>query len=63
MICESKLEALFPTARRVPAPCAFDAILHARARLLAGDRDDPATLDALYLWRAEQMLSTPARQP
>ena len=55
-VCEQKLQALFPEARMTPAPTAAQAIEHARARVLAGDWDDAATLDALYLWRPEQML-------
>ena len=59
VVCEDKVQALFPQARRAPAPTAAQAIEHARARVLAGDWDDAATLDALYLWRPEQMLGKP----
>ena len=61
-VCEPKLQLLFPEARLVPAPGAFDAICCAYSRLRAGDWDDAATLDALYLWRKEQMLQPSARQ-
>ena len=59
VVCEDKVQALFPQARRAPAPTAAQAIEHARVRVLAGDWDDAATLDALYLWRPEQMLGKP----
>ncbi len=59
VVCEDKVQVLFPQARRVPAPTAAQAIEHARVRVLAGDWDDAATLDALYLWRPEQMLGKP----
>ena len=58
-VCEDKVHALFPQARRVPAPTAAQAVEQARAWVLAGDWDDAATLDALYLWRPEQMLGKP----
>ena len=61
-VCESKVQALFPEARLMPAPRAFDAIRCAQDRLCVGDWDDTATLDALYLWRAEQMLTSSTRQ-
>ena len=59
-ICEEKLELLLPGARRVAAPTAMDALLHALPRLQQGDWEDAASLDALYLWREEQMLTPPA---
>ena len=55
-ICEPKLHAQYPAARLCPAPTAMDALRFARSRIAAGDWDDTATLDALYLWRTEQML-------
>lgn len=61
-VCEPRLASLFPEARIVPPPTALDAVRHAAARLSARDWDDTATLDALYLWRAEQMLAG-ANQP
>ena len=57
-VCEDKVAALFRGARRVSAPTAADALKHAQQRLLAREWDDAASLDALYLWRAERMLRT-----
>ncbi len=54
--CEEKVLLLLPEARRVAEPTAANAMQHALPRLLAGQWDDAATLDALYLWREEQML-------
>ena len=59
-VCEGRLASLFPAAARVAPPTALDAIRHAAARLAARDWDDAVMLDALYLWRAEQMLTSPA---
>lgn len=55
--CEDKVQALFPSALRVQAPGALEATRFAQLRIEQGDWDDVATLDALYLWRAEQMLT------
>ncbi len=60
VICEDKLQPLFPQARRVAEPTAWEALLHARARMAAADWDDAATLEPLYLWRPEQMLRSGA---
>lgn len=60
IVCEDRVQESFPEARRVPAPTAADALRHGHARLQTGDWDDAATLDGLYLWRAEQMLGVPA---
>ncbi len=57
VLCEEKVKALFPGAHMVPAPTAAQAIEYARLRIEHADWDDAATLDALYLWRPEQMLS------
>ncbi len=62
-VCEDRVRELFPEARRVAAPTAADALRYAEARVAAGDWDDAASLDALYLWRAEQMLRMPAQGP
>ncbi len=59
-VCEARLASLFPEAVRVAPPTALDAIHHAKAQLAARDWDDAASLDALYLWRPEQMLTSPA---
>ena len=59
-VCEARLASLFPAAVCVSPPTALDALRYAAARLAARDWDDAATLDALYLWRAEQMLTGPA---
>ena len=59
-VCENKLTALFPESRKVAEPTAWTALQHANARVEAGDWEDVATLDALYLWRPEQMLRAPA---
>ena len=56
VLCEEKVKALFPGARMAPAPTAAQAIEYARPRIEHADWDDAATLDALYLWRPEQML-------
>jgi len=56
-VCELKLHARYPAAQLCAAPTAFDALCFAHSRIVAGDWDDTATLDALYLWRAEQMLT------
>ncbi len=58
-VCEGRVAALFPEARLVEEPTATDALRYAWARVEAGDWDDPATLDALYLWRPEEMLTQP----
>ncbi len=58
-VCEQKLHGRYPAAHLCPIPTALDAIRFAHPRILVGDWDDTATLDALYLWRAEQMLSRP----
>ena len=55
-VCEDRAHALLPEARRVAEPTALDAVRHARERVMAADWDDTETLDALYLWRPEQML-------
>ncbi len=60
-VCEGRLRLLFPEAKFTPPPRAFDAICCVEDRLRAGDRDDTAALDALYLWRAEQMLTRPGQ--
>ncbi len=54
-VCEERVAALLPGARWLPAPTAADALRFAGGRVLAGAWDDVALLDALYLWRAEQM--------
>ncbi len=59
-VCEARLASLFPLAAVAAPPTALDAIRYARPRLANRDWDDAATLDALYLWRAEQMLTSPA---
>ena len=58
VVCESRVISLLPQARLVAAPTAVDAARHGWPRLLRADWEDPATLDAHYLWRAEQMLRT-----
>ncbi len=58
-ICDDRLATLFPEARRVSAPSAENALLYALDRVTAEDWDDPAALDALYLWRPDQMLRMP----
>ncbi len=58
-VCELNLHGRYPAARLCPAPTALDALQFAHSRILACDWDDTATLDALYLWRAEQMLTRP----
>ncbi len=45
------------------APDAAAAVLFALPRLLARDWEDPELLDALYLWREEQMFARTAAQP
>ena len=60
-LCEARLASFFPSAPRVAPPTALDAIRYAAARLTDRDWDDAATLDALYLWRPEQMLTSPAQ--
>ena len=62
-LCEDKVHALFPQARRVAVPTAAHAVTFAQPRVHIADWDDPATLDALYLWRAEQMLTKPPSPP
>ncbi len=57
-VCEDRVAGLFPGARSVAQPRAIDALAHARERVAARDWDDPGSLDALYLWQAEQMLRT-----
>ncbi len=59
-IAEENLLGAFPRARLVPAPTAADALRFALPRVLAGDWDEAAELDAHYLWRSEQMLQSPA---
>ena len=59
-VCEERVLALFPKARMVDEPTAADALRHALPRLLAGEREDTATLDALYLWRESEMLGQAA---
>ena len=61
-VCEDRVLAMFPEAQRVDPPDAADALASAHARILQGDWDDTETLDALYLWRAEQMLRSPKAQ-
>ena len=61
-VCEDRVLAMFPEARKVDPPDAADALASAHARILQGDWDDTETLDALYLWRAEQMLRSPQAQ-
>lgn len=55
-VCEERLAAVFAHAHMVAPPTAADAVRYAARRLRAGDWDDAAALDALYLWREEQML-------
>ncbi len=58
-VCEDrlgKLAALFPEVRTAAEPTAWTALQHAQARVEAGDWEDASALDALYLWRPEQML-------
>jgi tRNA threonylcarbamoyladenosine biosynthesis protein TsaB len=59
-VCEDKLTTLFPKSERVAEPTAWTALQYASARVEAGDWDDVATVDALYLWRPEQMLRASA---
>ncbi len=56
-ICEDRLTGFFAQAERVPPPDARAALRCARERVLAGSWDDAATLDALYLWPVDQMLT------
>ncbi len=60
-VCGARVAALFPRARVVAEPTAADALQYGWARIEAGDWDDPVTLDALYLWRPEEMLAQPVR--
>lgn len=60
-VCETRVATLFPGARVVAEPTAADALQYGWARIEAGDWDDPVTLDALYLWRSEEMLTQPVR--
>ena len=55
-VCEARVAALILHARIVAAPTAADALRYGWARVEAGEWDDAATLDALYLWRPEEML-------
>jgi tRNA threonylcarbamoyladenosine biosynthesis protein TsaB len=48
--------------RLLPAPDAAAAVLYALPRLLAGDWEDAERVDALYLWREEQMFGQPAKR-
>ncbi|RRA50140.1 tRNA (adenosine(37)-N6)-threonylcarbamoyltransferase complex dimerization subunit type 1 TsaB [Acidipila sp. EB88] len=59
VVCEEKVETMFAGARRVAEPTAADALRYASGRIGSGRADDAATLDALYLWQAEQMLGAP----
>jgi tRNA threonylcarbamoyladenosine biosynthesis protein TsaB len=72
-VCEAKAAAVFALGgssgerhaegrRLVPAPDAAAAVLYALPRLLAADWDDAERLDALYLWREEQMFGRPAKR-
>ena len=45
-----------------PAPDAVAAVRYALPRLAVEDWDDAESLDALYLWREEQMFAKPAAQ-
>lgn len=56
LVCEEKVHVQFPRARLVAAPKAAQAITYALQRVLLVEADDPETLDALYIWRPEQML-------
>ena len=59
-LCEERLEGWFSARRRVPEPRAADALRLGAGRVQAADWDDPVLLDALYLWREEQMLVRPS---
>ncbi len=55
-VCEPRVASRLPAVCEVPQPTAADAARHAWPRVLAGEWDDVALLDAHYLWRAEEML-------
>ena len=59
-VCEERLCSLFPQASLLREPGAGDALRSGFERVVAGDWDDAETLDALYLWREEEMLRAPA---
>jgi tRNA threonylcarbamoyladenosine biosynthesis protein TsaB len=73
-VCEPKAATLFSVQissstsvtcaepRLRPAPDAAAAVRYALPRLAAEDWDDAESLDALYLWREEQMFAKPAEQ-
>ncbi len=58
-VCEDKTAAALPAAHRVNAPTAADALRFSWNRMIAQDWDNTETLDALYLWQADEMLRTP----
>jgi tRNA threonylcarbamoyladenosine biosynthesis protein TsaB len=60
-VCEATMQAAFPSAQLVDAPTAADALRFALPRLLSGDYDDAALLDANYLRRPyAELLAKPA---
>ncbi len=59
-VCEESLLHQFPDARLLPAPTAADALRFALPRVLAHACDDAATLDAHYLWAANEKPQAPA---
>ena len=54
--CEQTVQAAFPRARLIAMPTAADALHLALPRVLSGDFDDPALLDANYLRRSDAEL-------
>lgn len=72
-VCEAKAAAVFslggssgeghaPPRPLLGAPDAAAAVLYALPRLLAADWDEAERLDALYLWREEQMFGHPTKR-
>lgn len=59
-IAEESLLRVFPQSRLLPSPTAADALRFGLPRALRGEWDEAAELDALYLWRTEQMFRAPA---
>lgn len=63
LVCEEKVHALFPGARLVPPPTAAQALAYMLQRAgpagVNSHETDYQTLDALYLWRPEEMLTRP----
>jgi tRNA threonylcarbamoyladenosine biosynthesis protein TsaB len=73
LVCEEKVHAMFPGARLVKPPTAAQALAYTLQRVSAANAADREadyeagyktgyeTLDALYLWRPEEMLARPGQ--